>query len=346
MRLLPFVMALAAAVGLSAFPGGVPAARAQSATPAKSQASGEKSAETAIDLPAKSVRGVRMRDMPAGARVLARVRTDGEIRVFVVDAAALKDRRFERDALFAARVRDVLDFAFAFPRNGSYFLVLDNRLGDAPRKVKISLKARSEGPRLLREIDRLSRELAGLFIDAPPKMTATRCGADQAVRAADDGGIALCLEYVEALIKALPDRSQVGSLVLFTLVRAAGADLLERWDDPAAKDGARLNEFAATLMVMLKQRRSFSRTLAALAEDGEALAGIERVYRAGIHPGIAEDAARLRALLGDGRRLARWRDVLVRRLRTRVLEQLVAEAPEGTDLSVVQAEIDRRKKTN
>ncbi len=346
MRLVLFVLAIVGFIGLPGLWGAVPAASAQqAAAPEKSRTVGEASAETVVDLPAKSLRGVRLRNMPAGARVAARVVTDGEIRIFVVAAEALKNRTLARDALFAGRVRDALAFAFVIPKSANYFLVLDNRAGAGARKVRVSLKARAGGPPLSRELDRLSRELANLFIDKPPAISAVRCGTTTAVRFGA-GGVELCLEYIEALMRAIPDRGQVGSLVLFTAVRAAGADLLARWDDPGAGDDARLNEFAATLMVMLNQRRRFDRTLAAIAEDGAALAGVERVYRADNHPGIADDAARLRALLADGRRLARWRDVLVRRLRTEVLERLVAEAPDGTDLSVVRAEIDRRKQTN
>jgi len=344
MRLILFVLAIVGVVAAPGLWGGVSTARAQVAAPAKSRSSGEVSAETVVNLPAKSLRGVRLRNMPAGARVAARVVTDGDIRIFVVDAAALKNRTLARDALFAGRVRDALAFAFVIPKSSNYFLVLDNRAGGEARKVRVSLKARAGGPPLSRELERLSRELAGLFIDKPPAISAVRCGTKTAARS--NGGVELCLEYVEALMRAIPDRGQVGSLVLFTAVRAAGADLLARWDDPGAGDDARLNEFAATLMVMLNQRRRFDRTLAAIAEDGKALAGVERVYRADNHPGIADDATRLRALLADGRRLARWRDVLVRRLRTEVLERLVAEAPDGTDLSIVRAEIDRRKQAN
>lgn len=352
MRPVLFVLAIIGAVGLSGLPGGVPAARAQIEAPAKpgaagkvsSKTPGEASAETVVDLPAKSLRGVKLRNMPAGARVAARIVTDGDIRIFVVDAAAFNNRTLAHDALFAGRVRDALAFAFVIPKRSNYFLVLDNRAGAGARKVRVSLKARAGGPSLSGDLERVSRELAALFIDTPPAISAVRCGTKTAVRVG--ASVELCLEYVEALMRAIPDRGQVGSLVLFTVVRAAGGELLARWDDPGAGDDARLNEFAATLMVMLNQRRRFDRTLALVAKDGAALAGVERVYRADSHPGIADDAARLRALLADGRRLARWRDVLVRRLRTRVLERLVSEAPKGKNLSVVRAEIERRKRAN
>lgn len=341
MRRVRFVALIAGIIvfGLSGAPGLVSPAHAQSGNTGKPD---QASAELTVDVPAKGLRGVRLRNLPKGAHVAARIVTNGEVTVYVVDGAAFERRRFARDALFAGRVRDVLTFAFAIPAKANYFLVLDNRTGKSPRKVRISLRARAGAVTLAAELKRLEREFRRLFVDPPPPITVDRCGAEQAVRGGD--GITLCREYVEALVKALPERRQAGSLVLFTVVRALGGDLLTRWRNPAAGDDAKLNEFGATLMLMIGQRRPFGRTLAAVAKDAAALAGVERVYRAGAHPNFAEDAARLNALIAKGRGLASWRAVLAPRLRTEVLERLVAAAPKDADLAVFRDELARRQK--
>ncbi len=341
MRRVPFVALIAGIIvfGPLGAPALAPLAYAQND---KARKPDQASAELTVDIPAKALRGVRLRNLPKGARVAARIVTNGEITIYVVDGTTFERRRFAKGALFAGRVRDVLAFAFAIPAKANYFLVLDNRAGAAPRKVRISLRARAGAITLAAELKRLEREFRRLFVDPPPPITVARCGAEQAVRGG--AGIELCREYVDALVKAMPERRQAGSIVLLTVVRALAGDLLTRWRNPAASDDAKLNEFGATLMLMLGQRRALARTLAAVAEDGTALAEVERVYRADAHPNFAEDAARLDALIAKGRGLAPWREVLAPRLRTVVLERLIAAAPKDADLAVFRDELARRKK--
>jgi hypothetical protein len=95
--------------------------------------------QVAVEVPQGKTKTVRLRKLPKGARVAVTIRTDGDLRIALVSAAALKSPRPE--ALFRAAVDRSLSFAVVIPESSDYYLVLDNRRGTEPVKTRATIQA-------------------------------------------------------------------------------------------------------------------------------------------------------------------------------------------------------------
>lgn len=108
----------------------------QNAAPATS---GE--ASLAVDVAAGSWKGVRLRNIPAGAELAASVETDGPIAVALLDAAQYAAFPAGSKTVFRGRTDERLDFAVRAPVRGDYYLIADNRTGLEPRTVQLTIRA-------------------------------------------------------------------------------------------------------------------------------------------------------------------------------------------------------------
>ena len=94
---------------------------------------------TRTEVPTGEWQAIKMRGLPAGARLEVQLEADAGLQVFIVD-----DTQFQRlaqggEALFAAAFERRLQFRVRIPASADYFLVLDNRQGAAPRRVAVGI---------------------------------------------------------------------------------------------------------------------------------------------------------------------------------------------------------------
>jgi hypothetical protein len=106
--------------------------------------------ELTAEVPAEKWRALRLKGLPQGASLAVRVETSGPIRVIL--AREDEAQRFPKGlkAAFSGSTERSLSFRIRVPVAGTYYVILDNRKGDAQRDVKVyvqALPARKPPPR-------------------------------------------------------------------------------------------------------------------------------------------------------------------------------------------------------
>jgi hypothetical protein len=98
-------------------------------------------AELSAEVPAEKWRALRLKGLPQGASLSVRVETSGPIRVIL--ARENEVQRFPRGlkATFSGTAERRLSFRVSIPVAGTYYVILDNRKGDAQRDVRVYVEA-------------------------------------------------------------------------------------------------------------------------------------------------------------------------------------------------------------
>ncbi len=127
-----------------------------------------------MEVPSGKVKTLRLRNLPQNAAVAVQVRTSGEVMVAFLDTADFK--RFPQVVrpLFTGRVEKQILFSLKMPEAGDYYVVLDNRLGQEPRKVTLTIRAARGQPKG-EGGERLSWSYPGI---APWPVAGARCSPD------------------------------------------------------------------------------------------------------------------------------------------------------------------------
>ena len=108
-------------------------------TPAAAQVKGP--VTFSVDVPPGKWKAARLRNLPKDAVVTLRVRTSGEVMVAFIDADDYRRFPAVTRPLFNGRVERQIALALRMPAAGDYFVVLDNRLGNEPRRVTVTIRA-------------------------------------------------------------------------------------------------------------------------------------------------------------------------------------------------------------
>jgi len=98
-------------------------------------------AELSAEVPAEKWRALRLKGLTQGASLRVRVETSGPIRVIL--ARENEVQRFPKGlkATFSGTAERRLSFSVSIPTAGTYYVILDNRKGDALREVRIYVEA-------------------------------------------------------------------------------------------------------------------------------------------------------------------------------------------------------------
>jgi hypothetical protein len=98
-------------------------------------------AELSAEVPAEKWRALRLKGLTQGASLRVRVETSGPIRVVL--AREDEAQRFPKGlkATFAGSTERNLSFSVRIPATGTYYVILDNRKGDAMREVRLFVEA-------------------------------------------------------------------------------------------------------------------------------------------------------------------------------------------------------------
>jgi hypothetical protein len=98
-------------------------------------------AELSAEVPAEKWRALRLKGLTQGAALRVRVETSGPIRVIL--ARENEVERFPKGlkATFSGTAERRLSFSVSIPAAGTYYVILDNRKGDALREVRVFVEA-------------------------------------------------------------------------------------------------------------------------------------------------------------------------------------------------------------
>ena len=124
---------LALCVGLVTAPGAVDAQ-----TPAPRQAA---QVRIRAEIPAGTHKSLRLRNVPAEARVAFAVQASSRITLSLLTEADARRYPDVTEAIFTAPVERTLSFSVALPVAGNYYVVFDNRKGDTASQVQMVFRA-------------------------------------------------------------------------------------------------------------------------------------------------------------------------------------------------------------
>lgn len=98
-------------------------------------------AELSADVPAKKWKALRLKGLPKEGSVAVRVETSGPIIVIFVHHSELQ--RFPEPVrpVFSGTAERRLSFKVTLTVAGTYYVILDNRKGDAAREVRLFIEA-------------------------------------------------------------------------------------------------------------------------------------------------------------------------------------------------------------
>ena len=101
-------------------------------------------AQVSVDVPQGKTKSVRLRRLPRGAVLGVAISATGALRIALVSAAQLKSGKPR--ALFRGAIDRRVSFRVVIPEGDDYYLVFDNRRGDRPVAVTVTIEAEKGKP--------------------------------------------------------------------------------------------------------------------------------------------------------------------------------------------------------
>lgn len=299
-----------------------------------------------VDVPAREWKGLRVKNIPSGARLAVEVRSDRPLAVALLDAESFARFPGPEPSLFRGRAQERLSFSVLAPTTGDYYVVLDNRDGTETRTVELTVTgetdddgaASADAQAQLREFqDRLRQ----LFVFEPFSIQLARCGEPEATAGAE--GVVICAEYAKQVQERMRDPAKVGDVLLFTLFHELGHVLLEQWRYPLYENEEAADEFAAAVLVMLDQGERARPAIEFFRTSPSFVEAIARAFRDDRHPLSQQRARNLERWLADPELVRRWQTIFVPHMQTAVLERLDRAPRPWVDVALVQSQLAARQ---
>ncbi len=106
----------------------------------------ERSASLNTEVGVGKWKAVKLRNLPKGVKLSIEIITDGAITLLLLDQKTYDSFPDINRPLLRSTTSTKFSFEFLIPRTGNYFAVLDNRAGNAARKVSILVTASAKSP--------------------------------------------------------------------------------------------------------------------------------------------------------------------------------------------------------
>jgi len=101
---------------------------------------------TSVEIPGGQFRQLRMPNLPKDVVLEVVVQPNGQVVVSLLNEQDARHFPKALDPVFVGSVDHRSSFSVTIPAAGTYFLVLDNRVGTEPRKVKLAIRAERGTP--------------------------------------------------------------------------------------------------------------------------------------------------------------------------------------------------------
>lgn len=322
----------------------------------------EKSVRFSSQVDAGKWTGVRFSNLNRDATLHVVLEINGRVGVMLLSAEEYREYarvQTTRTALFQAQVSDKTDFSIVAPRSGDYYLVVDNRQGEAPRSFTLDAKAsldtlaiprREEsgdekgaqaGARLTEAFARLTENLRKAFVFDDLNINLVRCNRANAYGSRDQ--VYLCLEYVKQVSDALADKSKLNDLVLFILMHEISHVLFTQWKYPFNDNEELVDEFATVLLLLFNKRATvetqadFFATLPPEPEVRQQLSGDVH------HPLSVQRSRNLRRWLSEPGLVGKWLPFLIPHMQTPFLTMLKEKKPAWLAKDLIERELAGRQ---
>jgi hypothetical protein len=307
----------------------------------------EKSASVRGEVNAGKWKGLRLRNLPQGARLAIAVSTNAEVGVLLMDQSAYRHLPATKEALFQGKTSDRITFSIIVPHTGHYYVVIDNRDGKTSRKFTIAIRAAASASQqglghVDQELAKLSDTLGKAFIFDSLTIRAAKCGTANAFSGAK--GVVICAEYAEKLLDTLDNKKKAADALMFILLHEVGHVLMRQWGYPFYNNEEVADEFATVLMVMFGQEdraRAQAEYFAALPTSTELEHKLAKDDR---HPLSVQRARNILRWVDDPQLVRKWQPVLVPHMQTAFLERLQQQPTTWTSRTLVKQELATRSK--
>ena len=100
-----------------------------------------------VDVPARKLKSVRIRNLAKEAVVSVSVQSDGEIVVAFVGPRDPTQPSQKSQPLFSGRLERRLTFSVTIPAAGQYYVIFDNRSGEEPRAITTQIRTGPQSPK-------------------------------------------------------------------------------------------------------------------------------------------------------------------------------------------------------
>jgi hypothetical protein len=311
-----------------------------------------------VEVPPGQWKGLKVKNLPAKVVVGVEIESSGRVDVFFVPDAGDDSKPGLERAIFRGRVDRRLSFSVTIPESDHYLVVLDNREGDDPRDVQLTVRAAQDHadvsaapPEFRADAESLAEAeakllefrtgLGEIFVFESFDMRVKKCGRPGAFTSSE--GIVLCQEYAQLLYEKLGDKQKASDTLVFTLFHESGHILLEQWKYPFYENEEVVDEFAVALMTMLGHRERVHAAAEFFSANSSVSEVLEKSMKDDRHPISAQRARNLQRWAGDPKIVSKWQGLFVPQLRTDVLEKLNDEPMAWTDPALVQKELRARR---
>lgn len=322
----------------------------------------EKSVQFSTKVEAGKWTGVRFSNLNRDATLHVVLEIDGRVAVMLLSGDEYREyarAQIARTALFQAQVTDKTDFTIIAPRTGDYYLVVDNREGEAQRSftldAKASLDTASAPPReesgndkapqadakVAEAFSRLTASLRKAFVFDELRINLVRCNRPNAYGSREQ--VYLCLEFIKQVSDALPDKSKLKDLVLFTLMHEISHVLFTQWKYPFNDNEEIVDEFATVLLLLFNQRATVeiqADFFATLPPEPEVRQQLTRDVH---HPLSVQRARNLRRWLSEPGLVGKWLPFLIPHMQTSFLTALKEKNPSWLAKDLVDRELAGRQ---
>jgi hypothetical protein len=296
----------------------------------------EKSAEVNSEVLPHRWSAVRLSNVNQGATLKVKLHVDGQATVVLVNESQMKNYPRVSRPLFRTETRNRAIFSIVAPKNGNYYLIVDNRKGTTKRKYSLSIKAKLDlsasqshdtvKPTGNDPLELLNRVIQTAFVVEPLKFKLTAC--DQANTYNQGETVYLCREYLKKLKDQLNDKREINEIVLFELMKEAGYVLLRRWKHPLINSPNVKEEFATVLLLMFGRRGAVE---------------VQAKYSTLLEPEKKERPKIIRKWLGDPFFIKKWQPFLTPKMQTSYLRILKKEKRSWTSRKLIDRELIRRE---
>lgn len=289
-------------------------------------------------------KAVRLKNLPKGATVALEIKSDGEIKVFLIDSADYQRFPNTSRPLFIGRVEKKLSFSVTIPTSGHYYVVFDNGSGRKLCKITLTIgAARGKTDPINMANTTLSvfeKQLHKLFVFESFKVAIEQCDHSRAF----DGkiGIVLCSGYIQELYTHIEDMKQAKNALSFSVFHELSRILLTQWNHPQAAKKTTADELAAVLMIMLKQKKALTVYVENFVQDYRLSNNLAKALKDDRHPLTMQRAAKILAWLKEPGFVHRWQPFLIPHMQTAILQKLQQHPTVWTDLPLVKKELSFR----
>ena len=309
-----------------------------------SSAAAEGLARLNVDIPPGKWKAIRLRNLPKDAVLAVQVVSNGEVTVALVDSKNYQGFSATPRPLFLGRVEKQLSFSVSIPASDDYFVVLDNRLGQNPRAVTVTVRAAraSAGQKKSAEeiLTKFERQLHQIFVFDPFPIGTKKCGAPKAF--VGTLGIVLCEEYVHHLYDTLKDPERTKNALSFSIFHEVARMLLSQWNYPSFADERIADEFATVLMIMVNQKNRAIAIAEYLVKNPSSSETLQKLFGDQRHPLSVQRAKNILRWAREPQLARQWQKVLVPHMQTSLLKRLRQQPTSWTDSSLVERELSMR----